>query len=330
MMGGHVGRDEPIYYGKGAVTFYRTYARPLRGVPAIPESPFTGADNVLFAADVTVLAFGDAFWPAYAEGDNAPVVATDSMKNFIQRHAARYEGCTLEGFLEYVGRQLLLTYPQMSAVRLTAHELPFAPVPVPRDGGFSPSPVLFERGRGAHAVAEAELDRGPDGEVRLASLRGGVAGLHLVKITGNSFTGFVRDEYTTLPEAEDRALFIHLDATWSYAWPEDGLGRDPSRYVAAPQVAGVVAAVFHELYTRSIQHLLYHAGMRLMERFPQLAEIRLQAENRSWDEVAQAGGDPPVRVYADPRPPYGIIGLTLRRQGGRVALAEEARRWAGA
>ena len=53
-------------------------------------------------------------------------------------------------------------------------------------------------------------------------------------------------------------------------------------------------------------------GLRLLERFPQLTEVRFEAQNRLWDK-AFASDDPAVQVRTDPRPPYGQIGLTLTR-----------------
>ena len=50
------------------------------------------------------------------------------MKNFVLRQALAFEGATLEGFLEHLGHNFLGTYPQMEHLRLTARELPFAPV----------------------------------------------------------------------------------------------------------------------------------------------------------------------------------------------------------
>ena len=46
---------------------------------------------------------GDNFAPAYTEGDNTNVVATDTMKNFILREAAAHDGTSLEGFLRSSG-----------------------------------------------------------------------------------------------------------------------------------------------------------------------------------------------------------------------------------
>jgi len=50
-----------ISYGKSRVPVYRVYAHPLSGVPAIPESSFTGRENILFTAEVDVEVFGENF-----------------------------------------------------------------------------------------------------------------------------------------------------------------------------------------------------------------------------------------------------------------------------
>src|SRR5437667_9261075 len=128
------GYNYEISYGKARVPFYRVYATPLSGVTRIPESSFRGRDNILFAMEIDVEVFGNNFLPAYVSGDNANVVATDSMKNFILRQALAYEGSTLEGFLDLLGRQFLAAYPQMERLRITGRELPFTAARVPQAG----------------------------------------------------------------------------------------------------------------------------------------------------------------------------------------------------
>src|SRR5215468_1634821 len=120
-----------ISYGKLHVPLYRVYAQPLSGITTIPESNFTGRSNTIFAFEVDVEVFGNNFLPAYTEGDNSNVVATDSMKNFVLRQALTFSGSTLEELLDLLGRRFLLTYPQMEGLRLTGRELPFLPVQVP-------------------------------------------------------------------------------------------------------------------------------------------------------------------------------------------------------
>jgi urate oxidase len=88
---------------------------------------------------------------------------------------------------------------------------------------------------------------------------------------------------------------------------------DPARYAAAEQVADLAIAVFHDFVSLSIQHLVNEIGTRMLDRWPQLAEVSFDAQNRLWDLGAESADDPRVRTYADPRPPFGHIGLVLHR-----------------
>jgi urate oxidase len=305
-----------IRYGKADVKVYRTYGTPLRGVTAIPESPFTGRENVLMAADLEVTVHGTAFLDAYTRGDNRRVVATDTMKNFIHATSLASRSPTLEGWLHHVGSAFLSTYPDMERLTMHGRELPFPAALVPADDGdgFMASEVLFARDRNDRSTASLELDR-HEGGVRISGHACGRTDLQLIKITGSSFADFARDEHTTLPERPDRPLYIWCDIGWRYAQADDALGADPTRYVAGEQVADLAASVFHQFVSLSIQHLVNEIGNRMLERWPQLSEVSFEATNRLWDPGAESETDPRVKTYADPRPPFGRIGLVLRRDG---------------
>lgn len=312
-----------ISYGKLRIPFYRVFARPLSGVTPIPESSFAGRSNALLALEVDVEVFGANFLPAYTEGDNANVVATDSMKNWVLRQALVYDGATLEGFLDLLGRGFLAAYPQMQSLRVTARQLPYDPVRVPQGGAgtlgehaFGASAVLYARARDDSATATLEFAReDAGGGAILIAHRCGYTGMRLLKITGSSFTRFVRDDYTTLPERGDRPLAIALDITWRYADAGAMLSADHARYVPAEQVRDLVQVVFHEFVSESIQHLVHEMGQRLLARFPPLAEVAFAAQNHTPDPMAVSEADPTIKVYSDAFPAYGLIKLTLAREG---------------
>ena len=303
-----------IQYGKADVAVYRTYGTPLVGVTPIPESPFTGRDNILMAAEIEIQVHGQRFLESYTEGDNRAVVATDTMKNLIHVASAASPAATLEGWLDHVGRVFLDHYPHMERISMLGTELPYpaATIPAP-DDGFEASEVLFARDRNDRSTARLELDLTDDDEVRLTDHACGRAGLQLIKITGSSFADFARDELTTLPERPDRALFTWMDIGWRYADGADALGTDPTHYVAGDQVADVAASVFHQFVSLSIQHLVHEIGLRVLDRWPQLAEVSFEAQNRTWDPGITGPDDAKVKTYADPRPPIGRIGLVMRR-----------------
>jgi urate oxidase len=305
------------HYGKADVSTYRTRGTPLRDIRAIPESAFTGSDNVMLAAAIEVRVLGEAFTASYTEGDNSAVVATDTMKNFIHRESLVFDGPTLEAWLFFLGRRFLETYPQMERLVVSADELRFEPVTVPAadGGGFGASSALFRRDHADRAVASVDVERARDGSVVLRDLRAGRSGLELLKVTGSAFAAFARDGYTTLPERVDRLLYTHIDITWRYEDPAVALIPDAARYVPSRQVADLAAVTFDGFVSNSIQHLVHEIGQRMFERYPDLTEVSFEAQNRTFDLAAPAvAGDPSeARVYTEPRPPYGRIGLTMRR-----------------
>ena len=297
-----------ISYGKARVPVYRVYATPLSGIPPLPESLFTGKENLLFAVEVDVEVFGKNFLPAYTHGDNSMIVATDTMKNFILQQALTFNGSTLEAFLTSLGQQFLTTYPTMEQVQLTGRELPFPPAQIVLNDHIQDSNVLFKRSNDDYAIASMNfVARGKD--IVMTSQRCGRVGLQLLKITGSAFTNFVRDNYTTLPERVDRPLFIYLDVYWKYTDVADM----QEHYIPSEQVRDVVQAVFHEFVSESIQHLVHEMGLRLLARFPQMAEVSFEGQNRTRDLIGVSETDSKQKVYSDPFSAYGMIKLTITR-----------------
>ncbi len=286
-----------ITYGKTAVPVYRHDAAPLAGLRALPESALRGRGNGLFAARVTVEVFGDNFLPSYTEGDNAMVVATDSIKNLILRETGSWTGATLESLLHHLGGHLLGGYPQMEALLVSGAEIRFDPA--------GPDATLHARVDGDHATAELRLVRAGDG-VAIDDLRCARMGMSLLKRNGSAFTDFVRDDYTTLPERRDRPLWVGLDVAWRYEDPRLALGGLPEAYVDSAQVRDVCAAVLEEFVSESIQHLVHEMGVRLLDRLPEVSEVAFEGRNLTRDPVVEG-------VFTDPFPAHGTITLVMRR-----------------
>ena len=256
---------------------------------------------------------GEAFEAAYTDGDNTNVVATDTMKNFIHTESLDFEGSTLEGWLAFLGNRFLTTYPQMERLRMIGEEIRFDAAPIPDGGGgFVHSPVLFHRNPGDRGWAALDLDRDGDAAV-VTDLQAGRIGLDLLKTTGSAFADFPRDEYTTLPSKEDRLLFTHIDIRWRYADAATAVEPRVAEYVAPEQVADLAAVVFHDFVSLSIQHLIHEIGLRMFERYAALTEITFDAQNRTFDTTDESESDQRRKVYTDPRPPYGSLGLTMHR-----------------
>ncbi len=312
--------DYLITYGKKQVPFHRVHAKPLAGLTPIPESAFVGRSNVLFACEVDVVVLGDDFLPAYTVGDNSLVVATDSMKNIIIKQALAFDGTTHEGYLSSLAGAFIERYDHLRDIELTIRELPFPAAVIASDDGaaFVASQVLFNDVPGGdHTVARLRVTRTngkSDAGLAIIEHECGRVDLRLLKVTGSSFTAFVHDEHTTLPDRRDRPLFIHLDVYWTYLDAREVIGDAPARYVAGEQVADLCRTVFHAFVSESIQHLVHQMGLTMLERFPQLQRVRFVARNLTKDPFHISDADPAVKVYSEPFPAVGEITLQMTRK----------------
>ena len=272
------------YYGKGDVIVYRLYRE---GPPPEGLAPF-------FGANVKMLLYGDAFWSTYTTGDNTGLIATDSMKNFIQRETLNFSGGDLESYCHFLADRFLSIYPQAEGAQVSAVEIPYRNV----DG----SHVAFVPSGPDRATAQVELQQG-----KLIEIRSGVDGFKLLRLGGSAFRGFVRDRYTTLPDIHNRPLHMWLDLDWSYLSPEAAFTQG----AVTRQARAIVHQVFNGFESGSIQQIIYRIGTRLLADLPTIAEVRLEANNRTWDTIVEQGDA--IGIYTDSRSPYGCLGLTLTR-----------------
>jgi urate oxidase / 2-oxo-4-hydroxy-4-carboxy-5-ureidoimidazoline decarboxylase len=272
------------YYGKGDVIAYRLH----RG-----EKPPSGQSPV-FGVNVKILIYGEAFWATYTSGDNSGLIATDSMKNFVQRETLNYSGGDLEEYCRFLGQKFLATYPQVEGVQMSAVEIPFTET--------SHAGVAFTPSGPDRLCARLELTRsGMDEAVS------GIRGFRLLRLGGSAFFGFVRDQYTTLPDIRNRPLHMWLDLEWSYTEPSKAFsgGKIPR------SVRSIVREVFESFESGSIQQIVYQIGQKILHEIADISEVHLEANNRTWDTVAECGEE--AGVYTDARPPYGCLGLRLKR-----------------
>jgi urate oxidase / 2-oxo-4-hydroxy-4-carboxy-5-ureidoimidazoline decarboxylase len=272
------------YYGKGDVIVYRLYR--------------DGRPNAVFGANVKLLIYGEAFWQTYTSGDNTGLVATDSMKNFIQRETLTFEGGDLESYCAFLADKFLTRYPQAEGAQVSATEIPYS--------ALAGSEVAFAPAGPACAKSVVELSRRGE-RLETVDVKSGITGFRLLRLKGSSFTGFVRDEYTTLPDIHNRPLHMWLDLDWTYTSVEAAF----SAGVTTRRVREIVEGVFSGFESGSIQQVIYQIGEKILADIPTTAEVRLEANNRTWDTILEQGTS--VGVYTDARPPYGCLGLTVRR-----------------
>jgi urate oxidase len=102
------------------------------------------------------------------------------------------------------------------------------------------------------------------------SMQSGLQGLQMLKTTGSGFSGFLRDEYTTLKETDDRIFATTLEASWPCA----DLEADWTSVRQAIRAA--MLQVFAEQYSPSVQATLFQMATAVLTAANSLTRFPLR------------------------------------------------------
>ncbi len=199
------------------------------------------------------------FDAAHIEGDNAKVVATDTMKNTVYALAPEH----LTGAIEAFGRVLaehFLGYPQVARATVSIREHRWTPIPT--DGG--PARDAFLRTGDFTRTAVVGAARG-----ETPTVDAGLEDLTVMKTARSAFAGFPRDRYTTLPETDDRIMATRVSATWRYG------STDLDWDAVFDGVRGTLLDVLAEHVSPSVQNSIWVIGRAVLERHAAVEEIRM-------------------------------------------------------
>jgi urate oxidase len=239
------------------------------------------------------------FAAVHAEGDNANVLPTDTMRSSAYALAFDEPDEELERFALRYSAYLLDAAPAATRAEVWMTERPWERVVI--DG--IPHHHTFTRG--AHRWT-AHVLRSRD-DVRLSA---GLDELYLLKTTGSAFGGFLRDRFTTLPETDDRIMATAVDARWRYSGTDLDFTkeRDACRDV-------IVRAFAHHDESRSVQHTLWHMGKGVLEASANVDEVTLSLPNLHHivADLEHAGVHNEGTVFVVTDAPSGRIEGTVRR-----------------
>jgi urate oxidase len=239
------------------------------------------------------------FGPAHTAGDNAQVLPTDTMRNTVYALARRGPVDPPEEFGERLVRRFLEACPaaRRAVVTLAVHRWERVSVDgVPQQHGFA-------RGPAERRLATVTMEGiGVDVEA-------GLEGLGLLKTTGSAFTGFLRDDYTTRRETDDRIRATDVTARWKYS-------RPPRDYGASwNTVRASLIETFARHESASVQHTLHAMGEAALARCLEISEIRLVLPNRHHllVDLTPLGLDNPNEIFVATGEPYGRIEAVIAR-----------------
>jgi urate oxidase len=249
--------------------------------------------------DLTVaIALEGDFTAAHTDGDNANVVATDTMKNTAYAFAADHLTGSIEAYATALSRHFL-EFAQVDRATVNVREHAWSAIDV--DG--SPAPDAFVRGGQGTRVATVSATA--DG----LEVDAGIEDLVVMKTTRSSFSGFPRDRFTTLEATEDRLMATKITAIWRYGSPEidfDAVWAD---------VTTTLLAVFADHDSPSVQTSIWIMARAMLERHEEIDEIRMVLPNlHHWlVDLDRFGMANDGLVYLATTEPHGLIEATVRR-----------------
>lgn len=249
-----------------------------------------GARHNLTDLNVDIQLTGD-FAAAYLEGDNCKVLPTDTMKNTVYALAGRQPIGQIEEFAQRLCDHFLSRNPQLSAARIAVSQINWQ-----RFHDHS-----FVHGGDERRTAVVRQDRAT------LSIRSGIDNMVILKTAGSAFTGYVRDEYTTLKETRDRIFGTAVKAEW--------IAKDQSYAMTWQAVRDTILQIFAEHQSEGVQHTLYAIGEAVLDRVAAISEIQLVMPNRHClpVDLSPFGLENANEVFQPIDEPHGLIEASLRR-----------------
>ncbi len=254
---------------------------------------YRGAEcHNLTEARVDVALEGD-FDAAHVEGDNTDLLATDTMRNTVYALAKDH----LEGEIEEFGLKLVDHFleagPKVTGVRIDFTEHLWDRIVV--DGEAHEH--SFVRAAG---VRTATVSGDESGARRVEA---GIDDLIVLKTTNSGWDNYLHEEFTTLPETNDRILSTVVTARWVYESTDIDFGE------TWRGVKDQVLTTFTDHYSPSVQNTLYITGKAVLERFSEIEKIHFSFPNRHHIlyNLERFGMENDKEIFHGDPEPYGLI-----------------------
>jgi len=259
------------------------------------------ARHVITDLNVTTQLRG-RFEDTHLTGDNSLVIATDTQKNMVYAFAREHGIGEIEEFALRLGRAFVDSFEHVTGARIAIDRYGWERISV----GGEPHDHAFRRDGGERRTTVVTLDGDQAWAVS------GLADLVVLKSTGSEFHGFPRDRYTTLAETSDRILATAVTARWRYTGVDVEFGKLHNG------IRTVLLETFAGLHSLALQQTLYAMGAAVLERFPEVCEVRLSMPNRHHFlvDLEPFGLDNPKEIYYAADRPYGLIEAAVLRDDG--------------
>lgn len=259
-----------------------------------------GAVHDICELSVNIALHGE-FTNAHTHGDNTDVLPTDTMKNTVYVRAKDHALDSIESFALDLTAHFVATHAPAAGAQVSIAMTSWNRAQV----AGRPHEHTFIRGTQERALCEVTLDRGSEPLVR-----SGFAGLVILKSTDSAFSGFTRDRYTTLKDADDRIFCTSVSAWW--AFPRF---RATDFAQARSTVRDALVETFALHKSKSVQHTLFAMGQSALARCPSIDSVSLSMPNKHCllVDLSPFGLENRNEVFVPTDEPHGLIEAVVTR-----------------
>ena len=245
------------------------------------------------------------FAECFTKGDNAGIMATDTMKNTVYSVARESAATTMEGYAQDLARLVTQRNPQVEHVRVSIEEKMWVRIRTVDGDVRTPDGSAFLQRGPERATTDVELYPGA-----VPVIRSGVKGLVILKTSRSAFTGFKRDEWTTLPETADRLLGTEATIVWKYT-------KLLSDYAATRKrlMDGLLTS-FARHESLSVQQTLFQMAEDALALEPAVSELKLTMPNRHnlLVDLSKFGQENANEIFVPTDEPHGQISARVVRE----------------
>ncbi|WP_329269184.1 factor-independent urate hydroxylase [Streptomyces sp. NBC_01451] len=294
------GQARPVFLGQNQ------YGKAENRVVRVTRD---GATHHVKDLNVSVSLSGDMD-EVHLSGSNANVLPTDTTKNTVYAFAKEHGIDSAEQFGIHLARHFVTSQEPIRKARIRIEEYSWERIESAGGGGHS-----FARQGQETRLAQITYD-GSSWEVV-----SGLKDLVVMNTTDSEFWGYVKDKYTTLPEAYDRILATQVSARWRFNWSDEAREM-PDWEESYAQTRKHLLSAFAETYSLSLQQTLFQMGARIIEQRDEIDEVRFALPNKHHFlvDLKPFGLKNDNEVYLAADRPYGLIEGTILRDGADARI----------
>ncbi|WP_181806238.1 factor-independent urate hydroxylase [Streptomyces shenzhenensis] len=272
-----------------------------------------GATHHIKDLNVSVSLSGDMDEVHYS-GSNANVLPTDTTKNTVFAFAKEHGIESAEQFGIHLARHFVTSQEPIHRARIRIEEYAWERIETSGAGS---------RSTGADTAGHSFVRQGQETRLTQITYDGerwevvsGLKDLVVMNSTDSEFWGYVKDKYTTLPEAHDRILATQVSGRWRFNWTGDEQEM-PDWERSYEQTRKHLLQAFAETYSLSLQQTLYQMGSRIIDNRDEIDEVRFSLPNKHHFlvDLEPFGLKNENEVYYAADRPYGLIEATVLRAG---------------